>query len=70
MSLDLTQFVKDLKIEKGIRPLQSLNNEKHFEPIPNNFYGFHIDITDIFSHISVVETIDIEHEDLTNQKLI
>lgn len=74
-SLDLTQFVKDLKIEKGIRPLQSLTSEKYFEPIPNNFYGFSIEVKDLFSPVvnkmeRELNTIDIEYEDLTNQKLI
>lgn len=72
-TLDLTNFVKDLKIERGVRPLIDNHREKHFEPIPNGFYGFSIDLSDMcWRHdgVPVEETIDIPYEDLTNQKLI
>jgi hypothetical protein len=76
VSLDLTKFAADFFSENNEYNLKKeVDNQKHFEPIPNNFYGFDINVKDLFSDIASnmqteVNTIDIEFEDLSNQKLI
>lgn len=67
-SLDLTNFVKDLKINDNPFGFKdAVESDTYFVPVPNNFYGFHIDLEDLFSPI---KTEDIDYEDLTNQKFI
>jgi|GEM_PF-5974475 hypothetical protein len=75
-NLDLTNFVKDLKISDNPFGFKdAVESDTYFVPIPNNFYGFHIDVKDLFSDMASnmqneINTVDIDYEDLSNQKLI
>ena len=79
VSLDLTKFAKDFFSENNEFDLKKeVDTQKHFEPIPNGFYGFSIDLKDVFEgwaidHRFMVndpDIIDITYEDLTDQKLL
>lgn len=75
-TLDLTQFVKDLKLNDNPFGFKdAVESDTYFTPVPNGFYGFSIDVKDLFSPVCEkmdreLNTIDIDFEDLTNQKLI
>lgn len=72
LQLDLTKFAKSIfEGNDEFNLLKNPNLEKHFEPIPNSFYGFAIDMNVFKQGIETpVITIDIPYEDLTDQKLI
>lgn len=51
--------------------MQNLQPDQIKKCNPCQFYGFFMHIDDILDQIrNEPETLDIEHEDLTNQKLI
>jgi len=69
---DLTLLAKNILENNEFDLNKPVNEEKHFEPIPNGFYGFAIPIPDHFNwpiRKSVVETIDIDYEDVTIKKI-
>lgn len=77
-SLDLTKFARSIfegNYEYDL--LKNPNEEKHFEPIPNQFYGFCIPV-DPFGFNGVMSdeirfeinpTIDVDFEDVTHKRL-
>ncbi len=71
-TLDLSAVLKEARENKTIFDLnKNPNEESFFEPIPNGFYGFSIDIlapANVFPN--PVETIDVDYIDITNQKLL
>lgn len=70
--LNLTKFAKSIfEGNDEFNLLKNPNEAKHFEPIPNSFYGFAIDMNAFKQGIEIpVRTIDIPYEDLTDQKFI
>ncbi len=63
---DLTKIAKNALKNHVFDINKNPNEENHFKPIPNQFYGFCI----VVPEFEFPETIDVEHEDVTNQKLI
>lgn len=74
--LDLTNFAKSVfEGNDEYNLLKNPNDEKHFEPVNNGFYGFSIDLSDVCwrnakTKEPIEDVIDIDYEDLTNQKSI
>lgn len=69
--LELSSFAKSIFSDNDSFDInKDPNKENYFEPTPNGFYGFAIDLTDVnWRHNSnvVQETEDIDYVDISNQ---
>lgn len=63
---DLTQIARNVLENNEFDIDKNPNQENYFKPTPNSFYGFCI----VMPEFEFPQTIDIECEDVTNQKLI
>jgi hypothetical protein len=72
--IDLTNIVAPILKGNKFDLSKNPNSESFFTPTNNSFYGFcipmHVFADYITGHDNAIDTVDIPHEDLTNQKLI
>lgn len=67
LHLELSKFAKSIfEGNDEYNLLKNPNEEKYFDPIPNEFYGFCIPIPDSIFAPAHILTIDIDHEDITD----